>query len=223
MRQTGDNDNEKAFRTALENLRYHACTPDDIALIRSRIAFLGGGLSRSIDEGGFKNVAIITSENRDKDLFNDANSARFALEHGQELCNFQSVDTISGKEPKRQNGKGKKKKVFAKLKNLSPVHCLDLWSQPPHTSNEIPAMLRICLGMPALIRYNIATGLCITRGQEARVVGWTRKCGPAFADLYTLDVLYVEPTNPPHEVKPPNLPPNIVPVGAMSVITRAID
>jgi hypothetical protein len=155
------------------------------------------GTNLSIDQEGFKNVAIITSENKDKDLFNDANTARFALEHGQELYEFHSVDTISGKEPKRSKRKGKKVKVYAKLKTLGQAQCLDLWSQPPHTSEQIPATLKLCLGLPVLLRYNVATDLCITRGQEGRVVGWTRKRYPGFGDRYKLEILYVELISPP--------------------------
>jgi hypothetical protein len=102
MRQLGDDKDEIVFRTALENLRYNACTQSDIDLIKSRITYPNSGLS--IDTGAFKNVAIITSQNMEKDFINEASSVRFALEHGHELSQFHSVDTISGSEPKRRVG-----------------------------------------------------------------------------------------------------------------------
>jgi hypothetical protein len=218
MRQLGAHTRDAAFREALSNLRYHACTPADIELICSRIASSSNGLS--VDHGSFKNVSIITARNRDKDQMNDSQSVRFAKEVGHELEDFYSVDKLTTTEAKRRRGKAKGKK-YSKGKRISREEQEALWRQAPSTSDHIPGRLRLCRGMPVIIRYNNATELCITRGQEARVVGWTYSLIPAFHDRKRLEVLYVELTKPPHSVKLPNLPINVVPLTRMAQSVEA--
>lgn len=87
-----------------------------------------------------------------------------------------------------------------------------LWSQPPSTSEQIPSKLSLCLGLPVMIRYNEATDLCMTHGQEARVVGWTALKLPKWQARRVLDTFYVELQNPPRGVKLPHLPKNVVPI-----------
>ncbi|KAF9052108.1 hypothetical protein BJ165DRAFT_1413860 [Panaeolus papilionaceus] len=77
MRQLGGLPDEIAFRGALENLRYYACTEEDIALLRSRIPSLNPSLS--LDDPMFKNVSIITAFNWDKDSINDVCTAPKAI------------------------------------------------------------------------------------------------------------------------------------------------
>ncbi|KAF6745670.1 hypothetical protein DFP72DRAFT_824161 [Ephemerocybe angulata] len=209
MRQTAQEPEEIAFRRALANLRYHDCTPEDIALLRSRISTGEGDCS--VDNKAFKNVSIITSRNRDKDEINKTNSARFAAENGEVLEDFFSFDKLSSAEPKRTDPK-KLRRVYSKAKSISKKMQVNLWNQPPCTSEQIPGKLSLCIGMPVIIRYNEATELCITRGQEARVVGWTAFKYPQWPGRKYLDVLYVELTNPPHTVNLPHLPKNVVPL-----------
>ncbi|KAF6752336.1 hypothetical protein DFP72DRAFT_815440, partial [Ephemerocybe angulata] len=76
----------------------------------------------------------------------------------------------------------------------------------------IPGKLTLCIGMPVIIRNNEATELCITRGQEARIVGWSALKHPKWRGRKYLDVLYVELLNPPHPVNLPHLPKNVVPL-----------
>ena len=71
-------------------------------------------------------------------------------------------------------------RVYSTAKTLSFLDRNALWTQPPNTSDQIPACLQLCFGMPVLIRNNDATELCITNGQEARVVGWTFDRIPGF-------------------------------------------
>ncbi|KAF6751802.1 hypothetical protein DFP72DRAFT_816009 [Ephemerocybe angulata] len=209
MRQTGAGPTEVAFRKALENLRWKNCTHEDIALLRTRLA--GASPELSVDGERFKNVSIITALNRDKDFINATSSARFALENGQILEDFYSTDTLSSAEPKRFNPK-KPRRVYSTAKVLTSNTQKHLWNQPPCTSEQIPGKLTLCIGMPVIIRNNEATELCITRGQEARVVGWSALRHPKWRGRKYLDVLYVELLNPPHSVNLPHLPKNVVPL-----------
>ncbi|KAF6748649.1 hypothetical protein DFP72DRAFT_819901 [Ephemerocybe angulata] len=209
MRQTEMGPREIAFRKALENLRWKGCTDEDIALLRSRIA--GKSPDLSVDVKEFKDVSIITALNRDKDLINATSSARFAAESGQRLEDFYSTDTLSSAEPKRYNP-NKPRRVYSTAKSLTNAIQVNLWNQPPSTSEQIPGKLSLCIGMPVIIRHNEATDLCITRGQEARVVGWSALKYPKWRGRKYLDVLYVELVNPPHQVNLPHLPKNVVPL-----------
>ncbi|KAF9050084.1 hypothetical protein BJ165DRAFT_1414093 [Panaeolus papilionaceus] len=173
MRQQGDDPKEIAFRRALENLRYYACTDEDIALFRSRIPSMNPHLS--LDDPLFKNVSIITAFNRDKDVINNVCTERLQKK---------------------------------------------LWSQLPSTSEQIASCLQLCVSLPILIRHNEATELCITRGQDAVVVGWTAVGIPGHPGRQRLDVLFVELVNPPAQVQISKLPPNVVP---LTSVKQAID
>lgn len=70
-----------------------------------------------------------------------------------------------------------------------------------------------------LIRNNNATDLCITRGQEARVVRWTSQ--RMQLDHHRLEVIYAELIKPPHGIYVPNLPKNMVPLTRPSETVEA--
>lgn len=209
MRQTAQDDDEVAFRRALTNLRWHACDDADIALLRSRIAV--GSNDLCVDAPGFRNVSVITTYNKDKDEINATNSARFATETGQTLMDFYSTDSLRSSEPKRHDPR-RKKKIYSTAKVMTRRMQDGLWNQPPSTSEQIPGKLSICIGLPVLIRYNEATDLCMTRGQEARIVGWSAQKYPKWKGRQMLDTLFVELTTPPLSVKLPHLPKNVVPL-----------
>jgi hypothetical protein len=65
-----------------------------------------------------------------------------------------------------------------------------------------------------MIKDNAATELCITKGQEAVVVGWDSAIGPS--GQRTLDTLFVRLTNPPRDIQIPDLPLKIVPLARTS-------
>lgn len=215
MRQTGKCPKEVAFRDALQRLRFYACTPEDRALIRSRIAGSAPGLT--LDEDRYRNVSVITARNRDKDEINRTNSLRYAEETNQNLEVFYSVDKLSTSEPQRQP---RTTKVYSTSKTLTKSMQVSLWEQPPCTSEQVPGSLALCRGMPALIRNNEATELCMTRGQEARVIAWSSTKVPDHPGRRCLDVLYMELVNPPHRVKLPSLPTNVIP---MTRISQSVD
>ena len=75
-----------------------------------------------------------------------------------------------------------------------------LWEQPPCANTKLIAgKLSLCIGMPVMIRYNAATEMCITKGQEAFVYGWRSHKLADGKDV--LDTLFVELANPPSPEK----------------------
>ncbi|PPQ74449.1 hypothetical protein CVT24_000037 [Panaeolus cyanescens] len=204
MRQLGQSPDERAFQRALENLRFKACTKDDYNLLTSRVAEINPSLSLNADP--WKNVSIITARNCDKDLFNNVHAERFANEIGQKLHLFYSDDKIVDYS-KKKGGRATKEH-----KPLNRFEQEGLWRQPADTSDQIPGCLKVCLGMPVMIRFNVSTELCITRGQDARVVGWTSRPIKGFVNRNKLEVLFVELINPPKPVKVDKLPDNVVPI-----------
>ncbi|TEB23294.1 hypothetical protein FA13DRAFT_1640071, partial [Coprinellus micaceus] len=139
---------------------------------------------------------------------------RFASDTKQKLTEFRSIDLLTGKlDSKDQAGQAKrhtKKRKKAKVLKMTQVLQEKLWKQPPGTSDHIPASLSLCQGMPVMIRYNTATELCVTKGQEAVVVGWDSTPGPF--DSEVLETLFVQLINPPTRVRIPGLPHNVVPL-----------
>jgi hypothetical protein len=73
MRQKLQSPEDAKFRKALENMRYKACTQEDIAFLHTRIT--GPGTSRpKLAEKDFRNVSIITAWNSQKDRINELGS-----------------------------------------------------------------------------------------------------------------------------------------------------
>jgi len=61
-----------------------------------------------------------------------------------------------------------------------------------------------------MISNNDATELCITKGQEAYVVGWDAIQGPQIQNV--LETLYLKLKNPPKTINLPHLPENVIPM-----------
>ncbi|KAF7789846.1 hypothetical protein EIP86_000794 [Pleurotus ostreatoroseus] len=112
MRQASQTDEDAKFRTCLENLRYKACTPDDIALLRARIVGPGPNDPKLTDPE-FRNVPIITRYNAFRDKLNELGCTRFARERNQPLQIYysedewttQSVDDSGSNKKKRKHQK----------------------------------------------------------------------------------------------------------------------
>lgn len=214
MRQTSETVDDQRFRTALTNMRYASCTPVDIAFLRSRITRTGRqpGFPR-LTQPEFRNVSVITALNAYKDLLNEEGSKRFARDSGQVLTDFYSVDRLSLYTQSRKNRKRRRKaKDFAPAsKGISERMQADLWScHPSSTTKHVPGKLSIFVGLPIMIRNNDATELCITKGQEATVVGLDSSTGP-FGQL-VLDTLFLKLINPPKDINVPGLPANVIPM-----------
>jgi len=217
MRQKLQSPEDVKFRKALENMRYKACTQEDIAFLRTRIT--GPGADRpKLAEKDFRNVSIITAWNSQKDRINELGSARFSKETNQPLVNFYSIDkwVVYEDTPEKVTGRKRRKRVKAteSSTNITQTDQENLWELPHHATQHFPGKLSLCIGMPVILRNNDATELCITKGQEGTVAGWQSYIGPH--GKLVLDTLFVQLTKPPHVVKLDGLPENIVPIAKMS-------
>ena len=211
MRQTEKSPEDSKLRTALENMRYKACTAEDIAFLHTQISGLGPDKPK-LAQKRFCNVSIITAWNAHKDQINRLGSERFARENGQRLMTFYSKDQWADDDDNRSNRR-KINKGIKQHKQRSSV--LDpglqqvLWSLPHGSTEHIPGKLSICMGLPIMLRHNEATECCMTKGAKGTVAGWQASVGPHGKPI--LDTLFVKLTNPP-KVHIDGLPPNIVPI-----------
>lgn len=207
MRQRKQTPDDAKLRTALENMRFKACTPDDIAFLRTRISSQAGIPGKaSVCDDEFRNVSIITGTNVHKDEINRLGAIRFAQETGQTLTDFFSEDSprVTRSDPDEARGV---KRVPVLTKDMME----GFWSQPPSsTDKHIAGKLSLCIGLPVMIRYNYATEMCMTRGQEGFVYGWQSKIGSLGQTV--LDTLFVKLKDPPSCIQIPGLPENVVPV-----------
>ncbi len=94
MRQATQSAEDAKLRTALINMRYKACTKEDIVFFKSKRHHKDEPNGPKITDKKFRNVSIITSWNLSKDAINDAGSKRFAIETEQELVDFYSEDVL---------------------------------------------------------------------------------------------------------------------------------
>jgi hypothetical protein len=209
MRQQQQTEDDNRLRTALENMRYKACTAADIAFLQTRISSsIPGHVSVCDDE--FRNVPIIIGLNVHKDEVNRLGTERFAAETGQELTHFYSDDF-----PKQASGKNKGS--TNKVRHISDELQKVLWNQTPSTCDKhIPGKLSLCKGIPVMIRSNAATELCITKGQEATVYGWQSAKGSR--GQLILDTLFVKLINPPSNVQIEGLPENVIPLSKTTTL-----
>jgi hypothetical protein len=188
----------------------------DISFLNSRISSSLPGFA-SVTHPVFRDVPIITAFNSHKDEINVLGSNHFAAETGQNLTYFYSEDQCI--PPKQivdsDNGKTKKGKSTLYVKHMTAELQELLWNQPPScTSDMVAGKLGLCLGLPVMIRNNLATEICITKGQEATVYGWNAVRG-SYNQLM-LDTLFLQLTNPPYDVKIKDLPLNVVPINRSS-------
>jgi hypothetical protein len=217
MRQKTMTIEDSQFRLALENMRFGACTEGDLTFLKSKIAgFREQDVKLNAAE--FRNVSVITARNSQKDTLNKLGSERFATDTSQALCEFYSIDKISSRAVDRSKWKGCEQ---SPLKSISKGLRKKLWDAPPSANTEfIPGKLTLCVGMPIMIRSNDATELCITKGQEAVVVGWDSSYGPFGQPV--LDTLFVKLVNPPRTVSIADLPENVVPLPRVSTNTTVL-
>ncbi|KAJ7112238.1 hypothetical protein C8R44DRAFT_833169 [Mycena epipterygia] len=153
----------------------------------------------------FRNVSVITALNAHKDMLNEEGSRRYARDTGQVLTDFYSVDRLSLYTQAKKNRKRR-----SKAKDFSPSSKGISQRMQEALCKHIAGKLSICVGTPIMIRNNDATELCITKGQEATVVGWESSTGP-FGQL-VLDTLFLKLVNPPKDTFVPGLPKNVIPM-----------
>jgi hypothetical protein len=197
-------------------MRYRACTDEDVAFLRTRVA--GRGQNRpKLSSKRFRNVSVITAWNAHKDKLNELGTIRFAQETGQKLVDFYSEDKLSQKALESKNKKNvlsKRASQIYKADRLTKKIQTQLWNLAPNLTDHIPGKLSLCIGLPVMIRHNDATELCITKGQEGTVAGWHSATGSKGQRV--LDTLFVKLVNPPSTVQIDGLPENVVPITPFS-------
>ncbi|KAJ3551910.1 hypothetical protein NM688_g4438 [Phlebia brevispora] len=219
MRQNSVKAEDRAFGVALQNMRYGACTAADIRLLKSRISNIGKDRPH-IGDPRFRNVAIITGRNVARDAINEVSCERFARERGLTLTNFMSRDTWgSGKlaDSLRQTLRDAEH-TYEPTRNsncISRAMQLRLWDLPPADTDNLAGRLRLCAGMPVLLKRNVATELGATNGSEAIVVGWNEDEN-TYGDKY-LNTLFVRLVKPTHRIHLKGLPENVIPVVASTI------
>ncbi|KDQ25055.1 hypothetical protein PLEOSDRAFT_1078941 [Pleurotus ostreatus PC15] len=197
MRQKSQTKEDAKFRTALENMRYRACTLEDVQFLRGRVLANIEGRA-SVCDAKFRDVSIITARHVNKDAINVLGEQRFAAEHNLSLTTFYYFDEVKGKK------RATKVKLDEQIQRV-------LWEQPAcSVEKKIPAKLNLCKGLPVMLRDNSATELCMTNGQEGTVFDWVAATG-VYGQL-VLDVLFVKLKSPPKDVQFEGLPLNVVPV-----------
>jgi hypothetical protein len=213
MRQRTQTSEDTMFRTALSNMRYGACTVEDIKFLKTRIAGKRSD-QPSVASKNFRNIAIICGINSQKDIINQLGCERFAEDTGQKLTNFYSIDKWGEqRDPAKRDRKNVSKKSSKKIHDSNEIEFddqLEIWKLHHGATDHFPGKLSLCLGMPVMIRNNDATELCITKGQEGFVVGWQSYKGPHGKRI--LDTLFVKLDNPPQDVHIPGLPENVIPL-----------
>src|ERR1700676_4602453 len=139
MRQAQQTPEDAKLRTALENMRYKSCTPDDISFLQTRIAGRGPN-DPKLAQKRFRNVSVITARNAQRDRINELGCEQFAAENNQNLETFYSIDRWRNPDEKRKGGCGRPKNdlidPIRKNNVISPNLQRILWDQPPASSNK---------------------------------------------------------------------------------------
>ena len=167
-------------------------------------------------------MSIITCLNLLKDEINHLGALRFAQESNQNLVDFFSIDTLHLEDVKESRGRKRcvRRKPCGKLTEhgkIKPIIQKIIWEQPPCANTKlVPGKLLLCVGMPVMIRNNIATELCITKGQEGFIYGWQSR---TINGVNMLDSLFIQLSDPPTPVQLDGLPLNVVPLAKNSVAT----
>lgn len=212
MRQKLQTPSDACLRTALENMRYRACTPADIDYLNSQKVSSHSDIFKN---PLIRNVSIITALNTQRDQINECGSERFANDSNQTLHEFHSIDTWTSSH----SSKGKKQKTSkaSSVNRKKSTTGIDTSLQknisllPPSATDNIPGILKICKGMPVMIKSNQATECCVTNGAEAIIVDWISYTDYN-TDLNHLKTVFVKLINPPTLIQLPGLPENVVPI-----------
>ncbi|KAF8802855.1 hypothetical protein BYT27DRAFT_7226214 [Phlegmacium glaucopus] len=138
---------------------------------------------QTLTDPNFRNVSVITSLNTQKDQINDLGQKRKGIQRSKKASADVNIPI-----------------------NIQQI----LWNCSPHSSEHFPGKLSLCLGLPVMIRNNDATELCITKGQEAYIIGWDAIEGPQKQNV--LETLYLELKHPPKPMQLPHLPKNVIPM-----------
>ncbi|KIJ28099.1 hypothetical protein M422DRAFT_190184, partial [Sphaerobolus stellatus SS14] len=195
---------------------YRACTDTDIALLSSLVSKTETG-QVSLINPIFDNVSIITSKNRYWDKINHVGSNKFVQRTRQQLTNFYSLDTLTEAGVKNVLHISEKKrlnKILVQANNkINPGKQIALWNLNAESTCNKPGMLPLCIGMPVMIKKNIATELCMTNGAEGHVLGWQSSMIDMNNIEYpVLDIVYILLKDTAFSINIPGLPENVVPI-----------
>ena len=198
MRQNGVGSNDDKLRAALDNMRYKACTPQDIDYLHTLLVESQPNGVKKLLSPDFRNVSVITGINAHRDKINEMGVERFAKDTDQELESFYSIDTWNDSSAKAGD-------------HISSSFQKVLWSLPPDCTEHHAGVLKLCHGMPVLIKVNEATECCVTNGAEGYIVHWNSSVNPSTGKKM-LDTVFVELKNPPKAIQLEGLPLNVVPL-----------
>ena len=189
---------------------------------RSRIVGKGPDKPKLTDSK-FHNISIITSYNAYRDKINEVKSGHFANETHQTLATFYSRDTYQPDFQDNGQHKRRKRHIDPQRENneINPYLKETLWELPHVCSNNSPGKLRLCIGLPVMIRQNLATECGVTNGAEGKVVGWRSKPLDE-SGRQLLKVVFVELTSPPKPIQLEGLPLNVVPVTRVQNQTKCL-
>lgn len=223
MRQKNLSSEDAKFRTCLEHLRYHSCSKEDIALLKTRIVSRENNRPL-LSSPQFHNVSIITRWNAYRDCINELGTANFARETKQTLYRFYARDTWKQADGNaiRSRSKSKATKNPSRKSNRIPAALQNLFWELPHycTSNH-PGMLTLAIGLPVMIKRNVATECGVTNGAEAVVVGWKASPSTSSDEHDTLDIVFVKLLSPPKPIKLSGLEENVIPIAPATVAVSA--
>ena len=173
MRQQSQTPADIKMCTALENMRYSACTAEDISFLKTRIAGRCPHQPK-VAVKNFQNGSIITALNAQKDKINELGFRCFAAETNQTLTHFHSVDHFGNSHDvleKKHRGRKSKRASKHSSNAISPWLQDLIWNLPHVATAHFPGILPLCIGMLVMIRNNDATELYITKGQKGVIVG----------------------------------------------------
>jgi hypothetical protein len=220
MRQHTQTTNDSKLRRALENMRFRACTSHDIRFLESCCARAKSHKGPRISTHPFWHASVITGYNIHRDQYNELGCKLFAKDTGQNLEEFYSMDSLAGtsKSDHKEGHQAANKKINDVNELYDSLQKL-IWDLPASAGDtHLAGKLKLCLGMPVIIKHNVATDLCITNGQEGVVAGWDSVSDSNEHQI--LQTLYIKLSNPPQNVAVSGLPENVVPIEPVRMRTK---
>ncbi|KAI0770841.1 hypothetical protein BC629DRAFT_1292002, partial [Irpex lacteus] len=216
MRQRGLSEEDKKFRIALENIRFASATKEDLALLWTRVA---GPLPHQPkpSQPEFCDVSALTAKNAVRDAIVYVRSPVHAIQEENCLFDFVSRDRLPASRASASATEARRLALSTcdpvRTTNVLPAELRDmLWSLSPRRTEHVAGRLRLCVGMPVMLKANEATELCATNGAEGVVVGWDSEPHPDVPGVHYLNTLFVRLSNPATDVYLPDLPTNVVPI-----------
>ncbi|TFY56576.1 hypothetical protein EVG20_g8875, partial [Dentipellis fragilis] len=215
MRQKTQSQEDAKFRTLLENCRMASCTAEDIQLMLSCIPN-DDNPHIDISKPEFRHSSIITAWNVQRDRLNELGSEQFAEDTRQKLQTFYAVDTLSSRQANQMTGQTTDP---LRRSNYVPEDKAEKLLQiRSGATGHIPGILKLCYGLPVLIKKNEAVELNVTNGAEGIVTGF--KSYPISQSKEGLDVVFVTLKDPPTPIQLEGLRLNEVPVSKQSISVK---